>query len=237
MNRQDTVSVEFLLDRYHAKRVEEKLWVVENKEKGWSFYVIQDAICEHNRPGEEATVWKWKIDTQYFDLKESYAADYLARLIEEKNTGIRYIDHPKREVPCLCGREEFLREHENDSWGCRAQTRGHFSMLCSDCPIAEEIQAKHDGVTLQYAKFDKFVDDNTFSHVLHNDTFNIRCNLCGRVVLREPDIEDYPYYCPHCGKNRYGNETFIGDWHTGKELDELCCQTKKSLGLDDDKGE
>lgn len=105
-------------------------------------------------------------------------------------------------------------------------------MLCSDCPIAEEIRAKRDGVTLQYGKFDMFESNNTWSHVHHNDTFNIRCNRCGKVVLKEPYFEEYPYYCPHCDENMYGIETFVGDWHTGAEFDELRSDARDAMGLD-----
>lgn len=229
---EENTTVQFLLKRYGATQLEEKLWLVENKEKGWSFYVTQDAVYEHTRLGEEPSVWNWKINTQYFSGKEYYAADYLARLVNEKNTGIRYIDHPKREVPNICGCEDFLREHENDSWGCHAQKDNLFTMLCSDCPIAEEIHAEHDGVTLQYGKFDMFESERTFSYVLHNDTFNIRCSHCGRVVLREPNIKDYPYYCPHCEENMYETDVYVGDWHTGQEFDELRCATRDTLLLD-----
>lgn len=230
----NTTTMQFLLNRYNATRLEEKLWLVENKEKGWSFYVAKDATYEHARPDEEPSVWEWKIDTQYFSGKKVHVTDYLARLVEEKNTGIRYIDHPRRSVPEICGCEDFLREHVNDSWACRARRNGYFTMICSDCPIAEEIQAKRDGVTLQYGKFDMFESENTFSHVLHNDTFNIRCNCCGRVVLREPQSSKYPhyYYCPHCNKNLFEDEIHVGDWHTGKEFDELRCETRDTMGLD-----
>jgi len=74
----------------------------------------------------------------------------------------------------------------------------------------------------------------TFTYVLENDTFTKRCNRCGSVVLRETVKmdDDYPYQCLSCNENMFEFETHEGDYHTDKELDNLCCYTRDILQLD-----
>lgn len=63
----------------------------------WTINVYKDAIYP-----ETGTVWEWKIDKQYFS-RDDWAAKYLVRLIAEKNTGERIIDHERGNVPDICG--------------------------------------------------------------------------------------------------------------------------------------
>lgn len=62
----------------------------------------------------------------------------------------------------------------------------------------------------------------TFAYVLENDTGNRRCNMCGRVVLKETNGSNYPYQCMNCDEKLYEIETHFGEDHTAEELDELC---------------
>ena len=73
---------------------------------------------------------------------------------------------------------------------------------------------------------------NTHAYVMENDTVNRRCNRCGSVVLKETNIESYPYQCMNCDENMYEIETHIGEPHTEEELDELLINTL-ILCLDD----
>ncbi len=109
-----------------------------NPERPWTIQVLKD--IEHN-----ATVWDWKVDTQIFS-KDEWATNYLIKLIAEKITGERIINHAHQQVPDICGCEEYIVKHSE----CRATRCGSFSMLCSDCPIAEQMQAEKDGVRLVY---------------------------------------------------------------------------------------
>lgn len=114
-----------------------KHWVVSGSLKKWEIHIYKDAVYESSRPN----FWAWKIDDQYFDNDE-YAVNYLEQRIAEKETGIRMIKHPKREVPDICcGIDGGL--------DCRHPNICN-SVLCSECPIADEFFAKRDGVTLQY---------------------------------------------------------------------------------------
>lgn len=134
-----------------AKQIDEKAFYVALS-NGKTIDVLQDVEYKYTDSygNEKCSNWKWKIDGQYFD-KDEYATKYLKKIISEKLTGNRIIYHARHEVPDICGCEEFLKEHANDSWGCHAQRDGRFSNLCSSCPIAEEIEANRDGVNLVYA--------------------------------------------------------------------------------------
>ena len=114
-----------------AVRMSFNTWKVTDR-KGWSIMVVRD-------PFYRDTEFRWKVDTQYFS-HEKWAVNYLERIIQEKRTGIRVIDHPKRQVPNICG--------VNGS-GCRSPGKCN-TALCQDCPVAEEFFAKRDGVTLKY---------------------------------------------------------------------------------------
>jgi hypothetical protein len=100
---------------------------------------------------ETGKVWEWKVDGQYFS-REDWAAKFLTKRITEKTTSIRTINRKRGNVPDICGSEEYLIAHSGDDWGCRAQRRGCFTMLCSNCPIAEKMQADRDGLKLIYAE-------------------------------------------------------------------------------------
>lgn len=126
-----------LLDERATRTGNPKLWIVnginDKTKQEWSFLVEQDPIAS------DGSEWAWKIDTQYFSW-DKWAFDYMKKLIQEKETGIRVINHPKQKVPEICGVNGAACRHPNK---CN-------TMLCSDCPVAEEFFAKRDGVTLQY---------------------------------------------------------------------------------------
>jgi hypothetical protein len=62
----------------------------------------------------------------------------------------------------------------------------------------------------------------TFAYVVEYDMHKIRCNMCGSVVLREPDTKEYPYQCLSCDENLYSFETHEGEFHTDEELNDMC---------------
>ena len=33
------------------------------------------------------------------------------------------------------------------------------------------------------------------------------CNVCGKPVVKETKVKEYPFYCPDCCENRYRIET------------------------------
>ena len=128
------MTMEQVLAKYKAECQKVGYWLIENKEKGWVIRIDKDAVYPDTK-----TVWPWKVDTQFFNNNE-HAAKYLSCIIDEKNTGVRIIPHAKREIPDICG---------ISGCGCRRPDKCN-SMLCSDCPVAEEFFARQDGVTLKY---------------------------------------------------------------------------------------
>lgn len=94
-------------------------------------------ITVERKPKHRGKNWGYKVDTQYFS-KYSYAQAYIRELIHEKLTGIRYIYHSKHKAPDICGYGKGCRNKECNS------------MLCTDCPIAEEFHANNDNVCLKY---------------------------------------------------------------------------------------
>jgi hypothetical protein len=86
---------------------------------------------EYNR-----ALWAYKIDSQYFSKRES-AISYLHRLIQEKLTGLRIINHKQKRVPEIC---EGACRHPNE---CNRA-------LCSQCPIALKFFADRDNLKLVY---------------------------------------------------------------------------------------
>lgn len=124
-----------LLEVCNATFIEENHWMIENKAKRWKIQIFKNAAY----PGESNNIWPWKVDKQYFS-KDEWAAKYLHELIQEKNTGIRKINHPKLEVPEICG---------VDGAACRAPGKCN-TAICMSCPVAEKFFADRDGVTLQY---------------------------------------------------------------------------------------
>lgn len=111
----------------------------ENTVNPWNIHVLKDAIYP-----ETGSVWDWKVDGQLFS-RDEWAAAYLVKLIAEKITGERIIDRERGKVPDICGCEEYVSKYS-----CRAKQRGYFTMLCSYCPIAEQMEADRDGVKLIY---------------------------------------------------------------------------------------
>lgn len=128
------------LNEFGNKTNNPKIWEIKGKRKEWVFKVERDPI--HNE-----TEWGWKVENQLFTW-DKWAFDYMKKLIQEKETGIRIINHAKQNVPNICG---------VNGAACRHPKKCN-TMLCSDCPIAEEFFAKRDGVILQY--IDEKDDDN-----------------------------------------------------------------------------
>jgi predicted SprT family Zn-dependent metalloprotease len=83
-------------------------------------------------------------------------------------------------------------------------------------------------------KFNTETHPKTLCYVIENDTFTKRCNMCGSVVLKETNKTDdnYPYQCMSCDENLFEIETHDGDYHTPEEFDELLCNTRDLLELD-----
>lgn len=81
-------------------------------------------------------------------------------------------------------------------------------------------------------KFNIEKNPKTFEYVLERDTFTKRCNMCGCPILKS-DVEGYVYQCMACDEDLYEFETYEGEYHTAEELDELCCNTRDLLLLDD----
>lgn len=81
-------------------------------------------------------------------------------------------------------------------------------------------------------KFDVEKSPKTFCYVLERDTFIRRCNICGNPVLRS-DIEGYSYQCMTCDIDLKENETYEGEFHSDKELNEVLLNTEALLLLDD----
>lgn len=42
--------------------------------------------------------------------------------------------------------------------------------------------------------------------VLSHDVPTKVCNQCGNNVYEERELDEYPYYCPHCDENKYDFE-------------------------------
>lgn len=123
-----------VMDRltYNAEQVSDRLFVI-HLSNGKQIEVEEQPV--HN-----GNTWAWRVDTQIFD-KDGYALEYLRRLVTEKLTGIRIIEHQKFEVPDICG---------IDGRACRCPGKCN-TMLCSMCPVAEKFFADRDGVKLVYA--------------------------------------------------------------------------------------
>lgn len=134
------------LEEIHAVQVAEKHWKIINPEMGWEIDVFQDVyiyspflndICPEPYP--------WKVNGQAF-IRSANAVKYLKAVIEEKNTGIRRIPHPKGKVPDICA---MMCLHPNK---CNAGN-------CDNCPAADEFFAKRDGVVLQYEESENTDED------------------------------------------------------------------------------
>lgn len=97
--------------------------------------IYKDVIFPENN-----TIWAWKINGQYFS-RDDWASEFLIRRIAEIKTGVRIINRERGSAPEICG---------NEGSYCRAKIRGYFTMLCSYCPIAEQIEADRDKVKIKY---------------------------------------------------------------------------------------
>lgn len=96
-------------------------------------------------------------------------------------------------------------------------------------------------------KFNTEVSGKSLMYVIENDTFTKRCNMCGSVILKQPDAVvwtnclkpternpgEYPYQCMFCDENLFGFETHEGEYHSDEEFEELCCNVRDLLLLDD----
>ena len=88
-------------------------------------------------------------------------------------------------------------------------------------------------------EFDVERNPRTMAYFLERDTVNRRCNRCGSVVLTsdtevtKPLPQEYDYQCMFCDEDLFEIETHIGEDHTDEEVDELLCQVRDLLCLDD----
>lgn len=123
-----------VLRKYKAVRISFNVWQLNGIGRRWKITVIRD-------PFYRDTEFRWKVDKQYF-TKEKWAIKYLETLMQERNTGVRLINHPRQKVPDICG---------VNGAACRSPGKCD-TALCRDCPVAEEFFAKRDGVTLKYMK-------------------------------------------------------------------------------------
>ena len=126
--------MEKALKENHAVWIAPNHCVVRDEKMNWEIHVYKNVPYPDN-----GTVFPWKEKTQFFD-HDCWAKKYLLRLIDEKKTGIRKIYHKRRIPPEICGFE---------GRACRSPGKCN-TMLCTDCPIAEDFFAERDGVVLQY---------------------------------------------------------------------------------------
>jgi len=103
------------------------------KGKNWEIDVYRDPVYNDK-------VWDWMVGTQVFSVDE-HAREYLAELVQEKETGVRIVYEDTLYSPLICGNRTF----------CRTESRGWavFSVSCLHCPKAHEYNAKKDGVKLE----------------------------------------------------------------------------------------
>lgn len=126
------MTIQEVLEINHAVFLKKDHWVIKGKgklQKEWEIHIYKNTVNPE---------WGWKIDTQY--CSEKIAAKYLIRLINEKKTGIRIIEHKIGSVPVICG---------INGAACRLPNQCN-SALCRDCPVAEKFFAERDGVKLHY---------------------------------------------------------------------------------------
>jgi hypothetical protein len=56
------------------------------------------------------------------------------------------------------------------------------------------------------------------------------CKVCGKPVIKETKIKEYPFYCPHCYENRYRIETTNSKKIWRKKMEEeVVCMDLMSL--------
>ena len=93
---------------------------------------------------EPGSVWDWQVDGQFFS-RADWADEYLQKRIQELETGKRHFNRPPGSYPVICGIKGAacrLRHREDGS--------PMYSMLCSNCPKADEMQTEKDGLILVY---------------------------------------------------------------------------------------
>lgn len=117
---------------FNAEQISEKVFLI-HLSNGKEIQVEE-------KPEFNGSTWEWRVNTQIFD-KDAYALEYLKKLVAEKLTGKRIINHRKMEVPTICG---------VDGAACRAPGKCNRA-LCNGCPVAERFFAEQDGVELIYA--------------------------------------------------------------------------------------
>lgn len=72
----------------------------------------------------------------------------------------------------------------------------------------------------------KYIEDNLT---------NLRCRRCGRPILKETNVEGYPYQCLNCDENMFSFETYeAADNFSEQELEELLGNAISVLGLDNE---
>ena len=77
----------------------------------------------------------------------------------------------------------------------------------------------------KYPKTVKYIEDNITS---------LRCNMCGRPILKETNVEGYPYQCMNCDENLYLFETTKTEGQfSDEEIKDLIEDTAAKLLLDD----
>lgn len=81
-------------------------------------------------------------------------------------------------------------------------------------------------------KFNPEKSPKTMAYVLERDNVNIRCNRCGRPVLKTDIGGGYKYQCMNCDEDLYAVETHKGKDHTTEELNDLLLDTETCLCLD-----
>lgn len=82
-------------------------------------------------------------------------------------------------------------------------------------------------------KFNPEKCPKTLAYVIERDAITVRCNRCESPVLKSDLPEKYVYQCMSCDEDLYGIETHKGEPHTDEEFEELCCNTRDLLLLDD----
>ena len=60
----------------------------------------------------------------------------------------------------------------------------------------------------------------TFAYVVERNTFNRHCNKCQSIVLKA-DNRRYDYQCMSCDEDLYEFETYMGEYQTDEEFNDL----------------
>ncbi|MDE6021602.1 MAG: hypothetical protein K2H01_11480 [Ruminococcus sp.] len=82
-------------------------------------------------------------------------------------------------------------------------------------------------------KFNPKESPKTLAYVIERDTFTRRCNMCNFPVLKSDLTDKHAYQCMACDVDLDSAETHEGKYHTTEEFEELCCNTRDLLLLDE----